>query len=117
MKRYFTCIIFTILWGNSAASGSEIYVDSGSNIEVCYSDVQGAGIWPGECNINDDPLLVADSLADASPCIGAGIDVYNFSGGSWVSPPKELRGDFRVGYYPDGVRHNYIGFRVVREII
>lgn len=38
-------------------------------------------------------------------------------GGAWMSSAKELRCDFRVGYYPDGVLNNYIGFRVVREVI
>jgi hypothetical protein len=48
---------------------------------VRYSDVQGG--WSGEgTNIDADPLLVADSLSNDSPCIGAGTHSYDFGGGT-----------------------------------
>jgi hypothetical protein len=66
---------------------------------VRYSDVQGG--WPGEGNINADPLLVADSLSNASPCIGAGTLQYDFGGGVVLhSPPYDINGRMRP--YPAG---------------
>ncbi len=72
----------TILWGDTAANGVEISVHNGTPI-VTYCDVQGG--WPGEGNIDADPLFrdphggnfhlqdstgCGDSLH--SPCIDAG---------------------------------------------
>lgn len=71
----------TILWGDTAANGPEIYVESG-NPTVTYCDVQGG--WPGQGNIDIDPLfrdpengdfhLMADYCGDPdnSPCIDVG---------------------------------------------
>ncbi len=61
-----------ILWGDIP---NEIYIDSSSSIEVTYSDIQGG--WPGEGNINVDPLFVDSPnddyhLTDESPCISTG---------------------------------------------
>jgi hypothetical protein len=42
-------VMNSILWGDAASSGPEIYVSSGS-IEVRYCDIQGG--WPGEGNID-----------------------------------------------------------------
>ncbi len=60
-----------IFWGNSPA---EIYAVEGNPI-VSFSDVQGG--WPGEGNIDSDPLFVDPesgdySLQTGSPCIDAG---------------------------------------------
>lgn len=64
-------VLNTILWGNKP---QEIKLDL-STIYVTYSDVKGG--WPGEGNIDADPLFIdPDSdfhLSDYSPCIGAGI--------------------------------------------
>jgi predicted outer membrane repeat protein len=75
--RYLTTRLFyvtnCILWNN----GDEIsdYFTNDSVI-VTYSDVQGD--WPGEGNINTDPLFVNApfdlSLQSISPCIDAGTD-------------------------------------------
>jgi len=73
-------VMNTILWGNSASNvGSQIDVYGSATIQVCYSDVQGD--WTGEGNIDADPMLVADSLADTSPCIGTGTLQYDFGAG------------------------------------
>lgn len=76
-------LVNTILWSNSP---NEIDLQE-SSITVTYSDVQGTGLpWPGEGNINADPLFVdADGANDSigtwnddlrllpgSPCIDAG---------------------------------------------
>ena len=79
----------TILWGDSAPMGMEIYLDEYSNFDVGYSDVQGgegavylgtgSTLQWGEENLDADPRF-ADSvsgdyhLAEGSPCIDAGTD-------------------------------------------
>lgn len=71
-----------ILWANDAPAGHEIYLEGGSSIIVTYSDVEGG--WPGEGNINADPLFVMGPRGDyylsqiaagqpvESPCVDAG---------------------------------------------
>ena len=66
-------VLNTIFWEDSP---DEIYVDDSSYIDITYSDIQGG--WPGEGNIDADPLFVDAGngnyhLSDDSPCIGAGI--------------------------------------------
>jgi len=69
-----------IIWD----SGNKIWNDDGSPIRITYSDVQGG--WPGQGNINTNPLFVGAGRADNifgtedddlrllpdSPCIDAG---------------------------------------------
>ncbi|MHC4945293.1 MAG: hypothetical protein ACYTG7_19935, partial [Planctomycetota bacterium] len=64
----------TILWNNSASTGPQIHVQSGSPA-VTYCDVQGG--WTGEGNIDADPLFADPSSDDLhltwlSPCINRG---------------------------------------------
>jgi N-acetylneuraminic acid mutarotase len=99
-------IMNTVFWGNSSPNGTQISVGNGSitdSVEVRYSDVQGG--WTGGGNIDADPLLVADSLSDASPSIGAGILQYDFGGGVVLhSPATDINGRIRpypAGYSPD----------------
>lgn len=62
-----TTVINCILWFDS---GGEVYNYSG-DLAVTYSDIQGG--FPGEGNIDADPLLDADGRLQAgSPCIDAG---------------------------------------------
>ena len=61
-----------ILWN----SGNEIWNSDGSAITITYSDVRGG--WPGEGNIDADPLLAGDGvhlIAD-SPCRNAGDPLF-----------------------------------------
>jgi hypothetical protein len=119
-----TSITDSILWGNQAANGPEIYLCS-SSIAIDHSDVsrgeqdssiyidptedptaQSEILW-GEGNINQDPLFVAEAdyyLNVKSPCIDSGIDLTSFS--TAVESPDELEydieGDLRVmGSAPD----------------
>ena len=78
-----------ILWSNEAPDGPQIYLVSDSNAWVSYSDVQGG--WPGEGDIDADPLFVEAGYWDAngfwvegdyhllggSPCINAGDPNYS----------------------------------------
>ena len=66
----------SIFWGNGGHNGQQIY-DAES---VTFSNVQGG--YAGEGNINQDPMFVnagSDdfSLADNSPCIGAGSNGFD----------------------------------------
>jgi hypothetical protein len=81
--NYFGMPVFTncIIWGNTAAmGGAGIQNESdapGMMTLVRYSDVQGAGVYPGTGNILADPNFVypADDdlhLTAGSPCIDAG---------------------------------------------
>ncbi|MDA1274997.1 MAG: right-handed parallel beta-helix repeat-containing protein [Verrucomicrobia bacterium] len=62
-----------ILWNNVAS----IAIADGSFIEVAYSNISGEAVFPGNANLNVDPLfrnaaLRDFRLADGSPAIGAG---------------------------------------------
>jgi len=94
----YSYVMNTILWGNTAPTGNEIYA-SGGDLGVAYSDVENS--WPGTGNINLNPELVADSLSNTSPCISAGILSYDFGGGM-VSycPPEDING--RARPFPSG---------------
>ena len=64
----------SILWGNSPNQFLNI---DGSNPTVTYSTIQGESLWPGEGNINADPLFVDAPAGNlrirrGSPCIDAG---------------------------------------------
>ncbi len=81
-------VINSIFWGNTAPSGSQIFV-TGASINVSFSDIQSG--WTGGGNIDADPLFVLDPspgvdavwgtpdddygdlrLQATSPCIDAG---------------------------------------------
>jgi hypothetical protein len=101
-------IINSILWGNSP---NQIATASGGSVNVRYSDVQGG--WPGEGNINENPLFadITDyNLSDSSFCIGAGIDSIQIGGNRYYAPPFDFDGDPRPnpsGSMPDiGAQEN-----------
>lgn len=102
----------TISWGNSALYAPEILVE-GAKLHVAYSDIQSgqAGIqitengWLNwlEANIEIAPRLVADSLSNDSPCIGAGAEVYDFGNSNVCQcPEKDINGRSRP--YPAGTK-------------
>jgi hypothetical protein len=92
-------VMNNIIWGDTATiSGGEIDIYSGSAPIFVYNDIQGE--WFGEGNIDADPQLVADSLANSSPCIGAGILTYDFFGVIVNVPSVDINGRMRP--YPSG---------------
>jgi hypothetical protein len=97
-------VLNSILYGNEAPNGPEIYLN-GSTITVRYSDIQVG--WPGEGNINVNPFFantVDYQLSDSSLCIGAGIDSIQISGVWYHSPPTDMGGNPRpnpTGTMPD----------------
>ncbi|MDY6877179.1 MAG: CotH kinase family protein [Chloroflexota bacterium] len=86
----FATVVNTIVWGN----GTEIELDleHGATITVTYSDVRGDSIWPGEENINTDPLFRAPQggiyrLLEDSPCVDTGTPEG--------APDEDIRGVYR----------------------
>ncbi len=85
-----------IVWDNV---GDPLYVDKGAMPQVAYCAIEGADVWPGEGNMNADPLFCGwDSgdvrvetkedleealdgfrleLASGSPCVESGADGSN----------------------------------------
>ena len=70
-------VLNTIIWDNEAPNlvYASIYLGGNSKITITYSDVHHS--WPGEGNINEDPLFVDPENEDyrlqpGSPCIDAG---------------------------------------------
>jgi len=60
-----------IIWGNAAPG----IVDESGELEVYYCDIEGG--WPGEGNIDEDPMFVSSNKDDyrllwSSPCIDTG---------------------------------------------
>ena len=113
-------VINTILWGNSALSGSQISI-TGGLAPVASSDVEGG--WPGDGNINADPFF-ADSLfnlADSSLCIGRGIDSLQIDNVWYYAPDHDFDGDPRPnppGSMPDiGAQESPLGTPVAIEPI
>jgi parallel beta-helix repeat protein len=93
-----------ILWENSAPLGAEIDVHSGQDPEVTYSDVKDG--WPGEGNIDVDPLFIDPAnddyhlLAD-SPCIDTGDPLSpNIPWGGFRRDMGAF--EFDQGFYFDG---------------
>jgi predicted GH43/DUF377 family glycosyl hydrolase len=103
-----------IFWGNSAPFAPEIYVKGGT-MDIAYSNIRFGvdSIQVGsnatlnwlDGNIDFDPLLIADSLSNSSPCINTGIHSYEFVGGMiCYCPPEDINGRLRpypAGSHPD----------------
>jgi len=53
-----TTLTNSILWGNTAPDGPQIYNHHDSSFVITYNDIQSG--WPGEGNIDEDPLFVRD---------------------------------------------------------
>jgi len=84
----------TILWGNVDANGTAASAQISGSATVSHSCVEG-GVWAGQGNISEDPLLVHKGdilegvqlrLLPGSPCIDAGdngwlpADVFDVDG-------------------------------------
>jgi hypothetical protein len=61
-------VINSVLWGNSAANGPQIYNDAPNPvITVTYSNIQFTGVYTGVGNINADPQFALALAASAAP--------------------------------------------------
>lgn len=100
-----SAITNTILWGNQSPVGPEIYVN-GESPRITYCDVQGG--WPGQGNINADPMFVGPERGDYhlrwhSPCIDAGDPNFPLD-------PDDTRSDIGAFYFDqdlDGIVELY----------
>ena len=109
-------MINNILWSNSAAVDMQIGIRDGANIQVRYSDVQGG--WPGEGNIDADPLF-ADTLlynlSVSSPCVGWGTD----STLGYLAPIFDYDGDPRPNPVDNlvdmGAQESYFPNSIIKE--
>jgi parallel beta-helix repeat protein len=73
-----------------------VYLDALSTATLTHSDIQGNSVYPGEGNLNVDPLFVDRAggdfhLREDSPCIDAGY------GGATI-PPFDFEGDPRADH-------------------
>ncbi len=92
-----------IVWGNTQASGDQIWVSSTATVTASYNDVEGG--FAGTGNINQDPMF-GDSdfhLADGSPCIDAGNPGENYN------DPSDLASPSNAQSYSKGTVRNDIG--------
>jgi len=79
-------LVNCIVWENQP---NGLYPAYGSNVQVTYSDINLDPVWPGEGNINADPLFINAAQGDYhllwdSPCIDSGDPnpIYNDPDGS-----------------------------------
>ncbi|MDH4239572.1 MAG: right-handed parallel beta-helix repeat-containing protein [Phycisphaerae bacterium] len=99
----------SILWDG----GGEIWNNDGSEITITYSDVQGG--WPGEGNIDAEPLFIELGhwetnviwiegdyrLRAGSPCIDAGTDADVYEDIVGNIRPFDFPGVYNNGELPD----------------
>jgi hypothetical protein len=89
----------TILWGNEAPVGPQIYAH-GEGPEMTYCDIQGG--WPGQGNIDSNPMFVGSILSDfsirwRSPCIDHGNPETN-------PDPDQTQADIGGSYFDQRAR-------------
>ncbi len=99
-----------IIWGNTAATGPQIFNDGTSSTIVSYSDVEGS--WPGVTNIDSDPRFANPDNGDCH--LKSQASRWDGSTKSWVqdgvtSPCIDTGDpDGSIGYelFPNGGRVN-----------
>ncbi|KPK69779.1 hypothetical protein AMJ82_04890 [candidate division TA06 bacterium SM23_40] len=106
----------SIVWADSP---SEIEVGYGGSVAVTYSDVQGG--WPGEGNIDADPLFVvgfgsdyflsqiAAGQSQQSPCVDTGDPTS-------ALPQGTTRTDHRWDFWPVDMGYHYPSVLSIRAI-
>jgi hypothetical protein len=89
-------IINSIVWGNVATTEPSIY-QSGSTLEVRYSDVEGVEPWPGEGNLNCSPTFLTDGFHLDVTCqlVNSGVDSIEINGTWYYCPAYDIDGDVR----------------------
>jgi hypothetical protein len=83
----------TIVWGNTA----EAIVEGDAPVTATYSHIEGG--WPGEGNIDSDPLLTRNGHVTAeSPCINAGDPDGDYADQTDIDgEPRVLAGRVDIG--------------------
>jgi len=93
-------VMNSILWGDSAANGPEIY-QLESNLVVRYSDVEGD--WEGYGNMDIDPAFAADGyhLGWSSLLVNEGRSSVLINGEWYDAPEYDIDGDERPYSWTD----------------
>jgi hypothetical protein len=93
----------SLFWDNDAVEAPDIFQVSSPDLPVYYCNIDTneiAGIWSGEENIFQDPLL-CDELFHISwwdsPCWDAGIDQVEIDGVVYYAPDHDFEGEVRPG--------------------
>ncbi|HOW25316.1 MAG TPA: T9SS type A sorting domain-containing protein [Bacteroidales bacterium] len=92
-----------IFHGNDAPLGKDIYYSGNEDsVTIAYSDIDPNhiwGPWTGEGNIDADPGFIEGDtlchLAEASPCMNAGIDSIEIDGSVYYAPDHDFEGQPR----------------------
>lgn len=89
-------VVNSIIYGNTPPGGSAIFAEA-STLEVRYSNVQGDEAWPGEGNVNCNPMFLADGyhLDPGCQLVNSGIDAIEINGTWYECPPYDIDGDVR----------------------
>jgi len=98
----------SVFWGNTP--GEIRRTSKGGEPRVSYSDVQGG--WPGDGNIDDEPMFVDPNngdyhLTDGSPCVDAGdneapsLPKYDFEGEQRIQQCRVEMGVDETPYFKD----------------
>ena len=89
-------VINNIIWDNTAPEGASIY-QSGSTLEIRYSDVQGDAVWQGEGNLNCTPTFLADGYHLDNYCqlVNEGIASIMINGLWYYCPAYDIDGEIR----------------------
>jgi hypothetical protein len=84
-----TTYVMNSILRNHPTSSADVISNVGGDIKIAYSNVQNIEISNG--NIDEDPLIVSDTLSNNSLCIGAGIMSYAFDAGTeCVCPSNDI---------------------------
>lgn len=89
----------SILWANKqGASYNQIYLMSGSSVNITFSDIQGG--WAGTGNISSNPLFADPQDASSAPTTAGDYHLQVGSpsidtGTSTGAPPADIDGDTR----------------------
>jgi hypothetical protein len=86
----------TIIWDNTSPNGASIY-ETGSTLEVRYSDVQGDFVWPGEGNIIEEPQFQIDGYHLDVPglLMNGGISEIYINSIKYDCPEYDIDGEMR----------------------
>ncbi|MDP6525269.1 MAG: right-handed parallel beta-helix repeat-containing protein [Kiritimatiellia bacterium] len=74
---------------------TSILLEGDSTLDVSYSAIEGASVWPGTGNTTNDPHFVNAGAGDyrlspSSPCINAGLNM------TWMAGAEDLDGNERI---------------------
>ncbi len=104
--------INNIIWGNQAPTFPNIKIMNAS-VQLHYCSIEGG--FAGQHNLEEHPQFADDDrrLADASPCIGAGIAEFDFNGVLVTAPATDFNGGPRP--QPEGSNPDVGAFECAQQ--